>query len=303
MSIIFITGATGFIGGSVALRLLEQGMRVRGLVRHADDAISLAAQGIEPVMGDLDDTQMLRREAQASDGVIHTASADHPASAQALVDGLLGSGKPLLHTSGSSIVADDARGAHANATVFNEDMPLVVGEAKQARHAIDKLVLQAANQGVRSAVICPGLIYGTGHGLRKTSVQVPLLVRHAQQCGQVQIVGPGHNVWSNVHLDDVVELFVLALTKAPAGAFYFAENGQASFAEVGQAIAQRLGLGPVQSLSPDAAACMWGVMRAWYSLGSNSRIQARRARRELGWSPRHDSLIEWILHEMPLDPA
>jgi nucleoside-diphosphate-sugar epimerase len=131
-------------------------------------------------------------------------------------------------------------------------------------------------------------------------VQVPFLAANARDKGVVQIVGRGLNVWSNVHIDDVVDLFLLALTKAPAGAFYFAENGEASFGDIGAAIAKRLGLGSVEALPPEVAAERWGESKAYFTLGSNSRVRAQRARRELGWAPRHVSLLDWILTEMPV---
>jgi nucleoside-diphosphate-sugar epimerase len=184
--------------------------------------------------------------------------------------------------------------------VFDEETPFVVFPLKQARRDLDLRVLGAAERGVRSAVICPSLIYGEGHGLNTSSVQIPFLVANAREQGVVQVVGEGLNVWSNVHIDDVVSLYVLALHKAPAGAFYFVENGEASFSELGAAIAKRLGMTGMQSLSPEAAAAKWGEAKAYFTLGSNSRVRARRARRELGWSPRHASAIDWILHDMPL---
>jgi nucleoside-diphosphate-sugar epimerase len=300
--LLFLTGATGYIGGSVALQLLACGHRVRGLVRSAEGAAFLAAQGIEPVRGDLDDTALLTREAQCADGVVHTASADHAPSVHALIAGLAGSSKPLIHTSGASVVGDDARGQAPSGPVFDEDTPLAVDPRKQARRDIDLCVLAAATQGVRSAVICPSLVYGVGHGLKQDSVQIPFLVANARAQGRVQVVGQGLNVWSNVHLDDLVALYLRVLDQAPPGAFYFAENGEASFGDLGAAIATRLGLPGVVSLDPVVAAERWGVPRAYFSLGSNSRIRAVRARRELGWAPRHRAVTDWVLDEMPVDP-
>jgi nucleoside-diphosphate-sugar epimerase len=148
-------------------------------------------------------------------------------------------------------------------------------------------------------VICPSLVYGVGHGLKRNSVQIPFLVANARAQGEVQIVGQGLNVWSNVHLDDLVALYLLVLDQAPPGAFYFAENGEASFGDLGAAIATRLGLPGVVSLDPVVAAERWGVPRACFSLGSNSRVRAVRARRELGWAPRHRSVTDWVRDEMP----
>lgn len=298
---LFITGAGGYIGGSVAAALLASGHQVRGLTRSPHSAGQLAARGITPVLGALDDAELLAREARQSDGVINTASADHPGAVQALLAGLAGSGKPLLHTSGSSVIGDDARGAHRSAQVFDGSTPLHVNPAKQARRDIDLQVLHAATLGIRSAVICPSLIYGVGAGLNPNSVQVPFLAANARQQGTVEIVGAGANVWSNVHIDDVVSLYLLALAEAPAGSFYFAENGEASFAEIGAAIARRLGLPDVTSLHPDVAAQRWGEPKAYFSLGSNSRVRATRARTELGWSPRHASVLGWIAQELPIE--
>ena len=298
---IFITGASGYIGGSIAERLVKNGVHVRGLVRNESNADWLVAHGIEPVLGELSDADLLELEARNSDGVINVAIADHAESVQALIKGLSGTSKPLIHTSGSSIVGDDARGSRKSDMIFDEYTPIVVSELKQARRNIDLEVLSAAAMGVRSIVICPSLIYGQGKGLNPNSVQVPFLASNAKQQGRVQIVGAGLNVWSNVHIDDVVDLYMLCLAKAPAGALYFAENGEASFKEIGNALAKRLGLPAVESLNPDIAANVWGIPRANYSFGSNSRVRSVRAKNELGWVPRHASVVDWILGEMPND--
>ena len=298
---IFITGASGYIGGSIAQKLIKTGMRVRGLVRTKENADALSKLGVEPVVGDLNDTDLLIREVKLADGVINAASADHSESVQALIKGLEGSSKPFIHTSGSSIVGDDVRGSQRTESIFDEYTPLVVQKLKQPRRNIDLMVLGASARDVRSIVICPSLVYGVGRGLNPKSIQIPFLTENAQKQGVVQIVGAGLNTWSNIHIDDMVDLYVLALSKAPAGVFYFAENGEASFEQIGKAIAARLGFSSVETLNPDVAAQLWGVPRAYYSFGSNSRVRSVRARQELGWMPKHASVIDWILNEMPIE--
>jgi nucleoside-diphosphate-sugar epimerase len=297
---IFLTGASGFIGGSLAIQLMANGHRVRGLVRSADKAAQLSALGIEAVMGDLDDLALLSTEVKNADAVINTASADHAASVGAMLQALEGSHKVFIHTSGSSIVGDDVRGSSKSEVIFDESTPLQVHALKQSRRNIDLSVLNAASRGVQSVVICPSLIYGVGKGLHTTSVQIPFLVSNAIKHGVVQIVGQGKNTWSNVHIDDVVDLYVLALDKAPAGAFYFAANGEASFLDLGQALTHRLQFSKVEHLTPELAAAQWGVGMAYFSLGSNSRVRSVRARTELNWMPRHASVLEWISAEMPI---
>ncbi|MGU9827361.1 NAD-dependent epimerase/dehydratase family protein [Pseudomonas sp. LF242] len=291
---IFLTGANGYVGGTVALRLINAGYAIRGLVRDEEKARQVQALGIEPVIGNLDDLALLAKEARAADGVIHTADSDHLGAVQTFIQALAGSGKPFLHTSGSSVIGDDAQGLAVNPAVFDEGSTFVVAASKQPRRDIELTVLGAAAQNIRAVVICPSSIYGTGTGVHTQSVQIPWLITQAQESGVVRVVGTGVNRWSNVHIHDVAELYLLALQNAPAGAFYFVENGEASFLEIGQALARRLKLEPLGFWSVEQATERWGYLHAHYTFGTNSRVTAKRARQELGWAPTHASVLEWI---------
>jgi nucleoside-diphosphate-sugar epimerase len=293
---VFVTGAAGYIGGSVAVRFLREGHEVRGLVRTPQQAERVKALGIVPVIGTLDDREILIREAQQADAVVNAASSDHRPAVEALLEGLLRSNKPFIHTSGSSVVGDDARGEWKSDKVYSEDTPVEVVPEKAARAALDKLILDAAQRGVRSVILCNTMIYGTGLGASPDSVQIPPLVAQARKSGVARYVGQGVNVWSNVHIEDVVELYLLALNKAPAGSFYFVENGEASYKDIVTAIAKRLDLGEPQSWPIEEAIKEWGFGHAVYSFGSNSRVTADKARRELGWQPKHTSVFDWIAH-------
>jgi nucleoside-diphosphate-sugar epimerase len=297
---IFLTGATGYIGGTVARKLIEAGYEVRGLLRDSTRSEKLRALGVEPVLGTLDDRELLVAEARRSTGVIHTADSDHGPALDALIAGLAGSGHPLLHTSGSSVIGDDARGLSLASTIYDETMPFVVPEMKKPRRALELRVLSAKDQGVRSIVMCPSNIYGEGKGLHRRSVQIPFLVDHARESGLVKFVGTGVNRWSNVHIDDLADLYLLALEKAQPGSYYFVENGESSFFDLAASIALRLGFGPAASWPVEEAATRWGEMHAYYTFGTNSRIDAKRAREELGWAPIHHSAERWIEREMPL---
>ncbi|KPG95481.1 epimerase [Pseudomonas sp. RIT-PI-q] len=297
---IFLTGANGFVGGSVAHRLIAEGHSIRGLLRDPQKAEHLRALGITPVIGSLDDHELLVAEAQKADAVIDAANSDHAGAVESFIEALKGSGKLLIHTSGSSIIGDDAKGNDLSGNIFDEDTPFIVEPLKQPRYDIDLRLMKAASEGIRTVVICPSNIYGVGHGLTDHSFQLPFLIARARETGVLRIVGKGVNRWSNVHIDDVAELFVLALNKAPAGAFYFIENGEASFADIGAVLAERMELGPVQSWSVEEASNHWDPMHVHYTFGSNSRVIAKRARAELGWAPRHDSILDWVKNEMPL---
>ena len=128
-------------------------------------------------------------------------------------------------------------------------------------------------------------------------MQVPWLIALAKKAGVAKHIGSGENRWANVHIDDLVTLYLLAIEKAPPGAFYFAENGENSMREVCEAISRMLGQGGrTQSMSIEEAAVVWGEGPAADTMGSNSRVRAKRARAELGWRPAARSLIEEIEH-------
>ena len=291
---VFITGATGYIGGALAQALLAAGHAVSGLTRSAASADALERRGVTPVRGTLDDADVLARAAAAADVTINAASADHRAAAEVMLGALAGSGKTFIHTSGSSIVGTRARG-ELREEVFDEDTPFTPSPARAARVDIDNMVRGAANTGVRAIVIAPSLIYGRGHGLNPHSIQLPWLIALAKKYGVAKYIGLGENRWSNAHIDDLVTLYLLAIDKAPAGAFYFAENGENSMREMCEAISRMLGYGGrTQSMTVEEAAAEWGEGPANDTMGSNSRVRGKRARADLNWRPQGPSLIEEI---------
>ncbi|UUT13485.1 NAD-dependent epimerase/dehydratase family protein [Pseudomonas zeae] len=294
---VFVTGAAGFIGGSIASGLVKAGHQVTGLVRNPEQAAELKALGMTPVIGTLDDKALLAEQARAADAVINAASSDHRGAVEALVDALRDSNKVFLHTSGSSIVGDASGGKSSDVIYYEDNLPEPTVD-KAARVAIDNLILAAAQDGVNSAVICNTLIYGHSLGVIRDSVQLPRLLKQARKSGVVRHVGTGQNIWSNVYIEDVVALYLLALTKNVPGTFYFVESGEASFIDMTTAMAEALNLGQPQDWPLQDAEAEWGYEMANYGLGSNSRVRGKHARELLGWAPKRTSVVEWIRNEM-----
>jgi len=291
---VFMTGASGYIGGSVAAALIAAGHQVSGLARSDETAAALAKRGIAPVRGTLDDAGALAQAARAADATVNAANAGHRGAAEAMVKALAGTGKAFVHTSGSSIVGTRAQGEFVEA-IFDEDTPFAPTPYRAPRVEIDAMVRVAAADNVRAVVIAPSLIYGRGRGLNPHSIQVPWLIDVARKYGVAKHIGSGENRWANVHIDDLVTLYLLAIEKAPAGAFYFAENGENSMREMCEAISRMLGFGGrTQSMTVDEAAHEWGESPANDTMGSNSRVRAKRARAELMWRPMGPSLIDDI---------
>ena len=290
---LFVIGAAGYIGGSVAAALMGAGHRVSGLVRNDDRAAQVRSRGITPMLGTLDDDALLARCARTADAVVHCADADHRASVASLLNALRGSGKTFIQTSGSGIVSDGANGERSD-SVYAEDTPVRPVPAREARVALNRDILATAHHGVRAIVIAPTMIYGRGTGANPHSIQVPKMLALARKAGVAKFIGRGENRWSNVHIEDLADLYLAALDRAPAGAFYYAENGECSMKQIAEEIARALQLGGTASMSQAEAATEWGEGSARWSFASNSRVRAVRARSELGSAPHRPGLLASI---------
>ena len=287
---VFVIGATGYIGGSVAAKLVGAGHHVTGLARSDEAAGKLQAEHIEPVPGSLTDFRRLAAAAHDADGVVNAANADDPYVVEAILPALEGTGKFFVQTSGSSVFADRAAGEPSE-RVFHEDTPFEPLPERAGRAAIDRLVLSYGQRGVRTIVIRPTLIYGRGLGNHKDSIQVPRMLSLARAKGMPLYIGRGLNVWSNVHVEDAVDFYLLAIDKAPAGSLFYVENGANSMREVAEAIGRLLGNGGRAGSWPiEEAVREWGVS-AYASFASNSRVSAAKGRAMLGWKPRMHALL------------
>ena len=174
---VFVTGATGYIGGSVAKALINAGHEVFGLVRDPNKVAALRNLGVEPVLGDLEDTDLLVKYAQLSDAVINTANSDHSGAVETFIKALQGSGKAFLHTSGSSIVGDDVLGDYESKQVYSDDTPFTPMEIRKERIALNNIVRKAGiESGIRAMVITPSMIYGEALGLPAVSDQLPKIM-------------------------------------------------------------------------------------------------------------------------------
>jgi nucleoside-diphosphate-sugar epimerase len=126
---IFVTGATGYVGGAVARGAVRLGIHVTGLARADASARALERDGITPLRGRLEDDVALREGAGAADAVVHAAFArdgyEHLDAAvdvevratRSLLDATAGRDVPVVYTSGIGVVGG------ADRTVQEDDEP------------------------------------------------------------------------------------------------------------------------------------------------------------------------------------
>jgi nucleoside-diphosphate-sugar epimerase len=295
---VFLTGATGYIGGVIAEKLLHAGHDVVGLARSDASAGRLKKQGVESVRGEISDTERLTDVVKGVDGVIHTvfdassldwtsANAGDAAAVNAMITGLRGTGKPFVYTSGTGVLGNTGE------IVYDEDTPVVPSElpavkALQQRLDTERTVLGAA--GVSGIVLRPPNVYGRGDGRA-----VFWMIREAAK--KLRAVpyarGSEDNRWTYVHVDDLADLFVLALDQAPAGELFHtgAQSGLRT-QDIATALSRGMGFGgkTVALEMPELEAAIGFPFVAEY-WASNSQSSSDKARRVLGWKPRHLDLL------------
>ena len=296
---IFVTGATGYIGGTVTQRLLSAGHEVIGLVRSGESASSASARlkavGAEPHVGNLEDPDSIKQGVSAAEGVIHAgmsipdynrldlAFAKERAVVEAMLSALAGTGQPFIYTSGAAVYEDTGD------RVVDETDPADAKGDVALRAALEQDVLKAAEHDVRSIVIRPGMVYGNGG-----SAIMHALAGLVRQFGGTCTVGDGSNVWSAIHVEDLADLYLRALEHGPAGSLFNAgTEDEVTMRDVASAIARMLDLeGPVTAWPVEQARGALGPLAD--GLTTNKRMSSARARTALGWRPHRPGLIEEI---------
>ncbi|KAF4332903.1 NAD dependent epimerase dehydratase family [Fusarium beomiforme] len=326
---ILLTGATGYVGGSVLTTILSNpslaNLPITALVRTQAQASTLSSLPIKPLLfTSLDDTTFLTRTASTHDIVIHAANGYHIPSAQALIQGLAqrkretGRDVHYIHNSGTSNFGDRpvSKTYTEERRVFSDKDDVYAYEKMREsiepyhQRTADVTVFEMGEElGVKTHIICSPLIYGRGIGLfNKSSIQIPTLVRAALERGQAIYAGDGMGVWDHTHIEDIAALYTLILAKivareeVPFGkeGFFFANHGKQSWLDITKEIA-RVGHQRGKLAAEPKSVGLKEVSKAWFDgdehltelgLCSHSETIGERSR-EMGWQPTKDD-SKWI---------
>jgi len=289
---VFITGASGHIGSALVPELRRAGYQVIGLARSDESAAKLTAAGAEARPGDLDDLDVIAKEAADADGVISLAyrrdlmqSGDAPGVIAANLKvietvgaALEGTGKPFVTPVGTLVLWSGGITGRPG----TEDDVVQGGPLAETENAAAAL----AQRGVRASVIRLAPVV---HSALDTRGFTPALIAIARQRGAAAYVGDGANRWPAVHTLDAARLFRLALESAPAGARLHAVGDEGvPFRDFAAAIGRNLGL-PTVSVAPEEAPGHFGFL-AMFAAADNPSASAL-TRQRLGWAPTQPGLI------------
>jgi nucleoside-diphosphate-sugar epimerase len=299
MSTAFVTGGSGFIGGRLILRLVEDGHTVRALARSEGAAARVVELGAEPVRGDVSDVASIAVGCQDAgpggtwadfagvnvEGTRHVIAACRKAGVRRLVhvgtEAALMAGAPLEDVDESAPLRPDSPAPY----------PATKAVAEQ-------LVRGANDDELETVVIRPRFVWGAGD----TSVLPELIA--AVRVGRFAWISGGAHLTDTTHVDNAVEGLMLGASRGRPGEAYFVTDGEPVvfrdfvtelLGTQGITVPRRsLPLG-VAKLLAEAGERVWKLLRrpgappldyftVWAS-GLQCTLDTRKARTELGYRP------------------
>ena len=316
----FVTGASGFTGSHLVKALEKKGWQVSGLVRETSALDRLAGTNADLVRGDICDRDALSRGMEGADFAFHVA---------AYVDlGLVDETQmERSNLEGTRTVLECARAANlrklvycSSISIYGDTQGQTIDETfRRAQQSYDsaydrtkteaqKLVDRAAAEGLPVVSIMPSGILGAD------DPHFGPVLRNFLK-GVLRVWAGGDRITGVVCVEDLVELMVSAAENAEPGAHYIASAGDLPTREMFE-ILGRAGDLPAPKeipepivrlvanlLDPIGRLLSWnppiGRERVRYIYDRCVRVDASKARRELGWQPRSpERLLQEIAHEI-----
>lgn len=284
---IFITGGSGYIGSAVALACRRAGHEVFALVRSADKGRELVRNEVQAVVGTLQNPDSYLSVARNCAVLIHTAferTGEAVALDRKTVETLLKAGeegarpKTVIYTSGVWANGD------TKCTLVDETAPAAPIQAVAHRPSTEALVL--GSSAVKGIVIRPGVVFGGRGGLTGMWFQGALKDK------SVKVIGDGNNHLPPIHVDDLADSYLRAAESGLKGElFLLADASTATAKQMATAAARAAGYHGEVQLWPVADAAK--AMGVWVEgLGLDQHVDSGKARRLLGWEPKHRPFVE-----------
>ena len=305
---IYITGATGFIGARLTRRLLERGERVRLLVRARARAEKLKALGAELIQGDvadeaihlagLRDAHLAFHLAAIYDvGIVDRAALEHAniAGTRAFLGAIEKAKTPRAIYTSSTVALGPTDGRDAEPRdAYDGPYPSVYHQTKAEAH---RLARAAQQRGVPLVIVCPAYVYGPGDSGPGGRFLSDLMRRRVPGL----LTSP--TAFSYVHVDDVVDGLLAAGDRGQLGEVYILSGEAATVNEFAARATRLRSRRPPFLRFPPALASATGVVLDTIARPTGLRFPISReavavasagewlhahtrATRDLGYAPR-----------------
>jgi nucleoside-diphosphate-sugar epimerase len=306
-----VTGGTGFVGGALVRRLLDEKISVRVLARPSSRADELERRGAEMIRGHLDDPDSVKSVVSGTDCVYHVAAMVEAAGDTAdFIDANLGgtmrvfnacleSGvRQVVYTSSIAVYGPVDEG-----TVIDENTPYDSAPERRDSYSRSKILADefavgfAQKNTLPLAILRPGIVFGPGKAL-----PIGLL---GFRVGKSNIIfADRKNRFPLNYIENLVDVILLAGNRSEFGlrhyivlddddltlAQYYAvraalDGTRAIFLPGGPVLAAAALAEPAMRLLHLGSGSGFTLHQARRSL-QDRHYDTRRIRRELGWAPR-----------------
>jgi dihydroflavonol-4-reductase len=305
----FVTGATGFIGGHLAAKLIARGDQLTCLVRNPDKATRLTKLGAILVKGDVSDRAVLREAMRGVDGVFHMAAlyklglefkdqmlAANVEGTRHVLETALEAGVPKMVYTSTVGVFGNTHGKVVDETYRVEQQSLKSEYERTKWAAHYEVAVPLQQKGAPLVNVQPGGVTGPGDTSPFNLVYDFYLNR------MPVMMGPQAGI-TVAHVDDIVDGHVLAMEQGHNGESYILAGPSLSYKqmmEMWQSIcgipAPKIWLpGWTASLGASLVGGLEQIFKLQLALSSEALTtqadytfyaKSDKAKRELGWRPR-----------------
>ncbi len=320
MSVVFVTGGSGFVGGRLIERLLADGHSVRALARSEQAAARVREAGAEPVMGELGDLAALRQAVDGAELAFHAAAhlgdwgprekferVNVSGTANVLKACAQAGVRRLVHVSTEAVLLAGEPLVNVDETApLRPDSPALYSSTKARA---ERLVRDANRGAFETVVVRPRFVWGRGD-----TTLLPRIVSMVRD-GRFAWVGDGSHRTSTTHVDSVIEGLILGASRGVPGNVYFVTDGEpvvfrefvsALLATQGVEAPQRSVPAPIVRAAAVACEAVWRALPlsggppltrfAYWVSAQECTINITKAREELGYRPARE--IEDGLEEL-----
>lgn len=326
-----VTGAAGFLGGTVCRQLVEGGNRVRGFILPNDPAKKFIPKEAEIFEGDLTNKESLRpffEIPEETEGIVlHIASivTSNPDYDQKVIDVNVGGTKNvidlcltmpriarLVYCSSTGAIPEQPKGIAIREIDYFDETKVPGCYAMSKALATQEVMDAIHHRGLNACVVHPSGIMGPGDYAIGEPTQNLIRIMNGELPAGVD---------GDFNLCDVRDLAqgcIAAADKGRCGECYILANEPVRFKEFCRMVAEESGSKRVSFFLPIFAANIMGRMMEAkarksgekplmttfnvYSMARNNQFDSGKAKEELGYSTRpyeetiHD-MVEWLIAE------
>lgn len=221
---VLVTGGAGYVGAVLVPRLLNKGCRVRVLDlyifgEHVLDEVK-NHPNLEQIKGDIRDQALLREVLRGCDAVIHLACISNDPSFE--LDPPVGRSinydafGPLVRISKERGVrrfiyasSSSVYGISDGENVTEDDPLVPISDYSKYKALCEPILLNQQSSDFTVVVIRPATVCGYSPRQR-LDLTVNILTNHAVNLGRITVFG-GVQMRPNIHIDDIVDLYLMLL--------------------------------------------------------------------------------------------